>query len=167
MRRQMKDGPDVRFFSAGLVVVVILLWLAFSKNVEAGELKTRKQIERHIVMVAKAHGVDPYLALAIAEVESGMNPKMIGRIGEIGLFQLRPEYHRTLIGDVRANVYVAIRYLAKLKRDCAHYGRAFYICYNLGPNYRRRDGLPIQHPTLFSYYKKVEAARIRNFIAKQ
>lgn len=46
-----------------------------------------------IARVAYDMGEDPLLLQAIAKVESSFNPKARGKIGEIGLFQIRPEYH--------------------------------------------------------------------------
>src|SRR5690606_31993954 len=110
-----------------------------------------------IKKTALKYNVDPELALAIAEKESSFNPNAIGSKGEIGLFQLRPEYHDVRPGEVEHNIDVAIRYLAQLQRKCAHYLDAFFICYNLGPNYKR-----LKHPTKFPYYKQVKAIMNRN-----
>jgi soluble lytic murein transglycosylase-like protein len=145
----------LRAFFLGLMLVLVLL----ASREAAANTFSKSEIEEMIIQEAEYQGFDSNLALAIAKVESNLNPKAVGRMGEIGLFQLRPEYHDVRIGQVRHNVRVAISYLVKLQNQCRSYGRAFYICYNLGPNYRRKDGLPLKYPRSFAYYKRVEHAR--------
>lgn len=130
-----------------MLILIFLLGMMVTNPVHA---QTRSDIERVIVQSAKAHGINPHLALAIAEVESQMNPNAVGSVGEIGLFQLRPEYHRVVRGNISLNVNTAMKYLARLKRECSHYGDAFFVCYNYGPS------RPLRHPKLFPYYKKVQ-----------
>lgn len=48
-------------------------------------------IEALIVSISLSMGFDPNIALSVAKVESKLNPSAVGKIGEIGLFQLRPE----------------------------------------------------------------------------
>jgi hypothetical protein len=112
---------------------------------------TREDIEKKIERAALTHGIDPALALAIATVESNLNPEAVGSLGEIGIFQLRPEFHSVVPGQVDHNIEVAVRYLADLKRRCAHYGEAFFVCFNYGTARR------LKYPELFPYYRKVNA----------
>lgn len=116
--------------------------------------------EAEIMEVASEYGVDPQLAVAIAVVESGMNPEARGALGEVGLFQLRPEFHPVVEGDPSHNIKVAIRYLAYVKERCAPiYGDAWFICYNTGPHRKER----LTRPHEFPYYKKVRRiADVRN-----
>jgi soluble lytic murein transglycosylase-like protein len=110
----------------------------------------KAEIVTQIRVIALEHGVDPDLAVAIATVESRIEPNTVGLKGEIGLFQLRPEYHPVVKGDVLNNIRTAIRYLAELKVSCASYGEAYFVCYNYGPSRK------LNHPTLFPYYKRVK-----------
>lgn len=104
-----------------------------------------------IEQVSIENGLDPDLAVAIAITESSLNPNAIGDLGEIGLFQLRPEYHNVKKGNVVNNVIVAVKYLVKVKELCEHkYDNAWFICFNTGP-YKK---IKVE-PTEFSYYKKV------------
>jgi soluble lytic murein transglycosylase-like protein len=128
-------------------IVVVMLYINDSKADQT------EQIKRTIVKVALAEGVDPNLALAIAEVESRFNPQTVGTLGELGIYQLRPEFHSVSLKDTHGNIVTGIRYLAKLKRVCNFYGDAFFVCFNYGPTKR------LKYPTLFPYYKKVMVAK--------
>lgn len=83
-----------------------------------------------IARVAYDMGEDPLLLQAIAKVESSFNPKARGKIGEIGLFQIRPEYHPISPEmNVREQTRVAIKLLKALKVEC---GKKFLQCWNMG-----------------------------------
>lgn len=134
-----------------LIALAMFLILVLSQSTLAAETK---QLEKTIVREAKRAGIDPELALAIAKVESGLNDKMVGKLGEVGVFQLRPEYHAVVKGDTTNNIRVGVRYLAHLHDKCGRvYGAAYFICFNLGENYRR-----IRYPKLFPYYVRVMRA---------
>lgn len=135
-----------------VVVFFCVFGLTFLITFSA-EAQTREEIESVIRETAEAHEMEPDLVLAIATVESGLDPNAVGSLGEIGVFQLRPEFHDVKSGDVRANANTAVEYLKRLKLKCKDYGPAFYVCFNHGP-YKR-----VQRPTEFPYYIKVERAR--------
>lgn len=59
-----------------------------------------EQLIALITAISIQHGVDPNLAVAIAKTESRLNPAAVGTIGEIGIFQLRPEYYADSCDDV-------------------------------------------------------------------
>ncbi len=129
------------------VLCLLFLTLALTEDAVAAEAKYGKMIRE----TAIEYGIDPDLALAIAEVESKFNPEAIGSLGEIGIFQLRPEFHAVTPGDVRGNARTAMAYLNYVRRVCApKYGDQFWVCFNLGPYNKKR-------PTLetLPYYKKV------------
>lgn len=134
-----------------LYAIVLLLTLIITMNdAVAGEEKYGKLIRE----AALEHGIDPDLALAIAEVESKFNPNAVGALGEIGIFQLRPEFHAVTAGDVRGNARTAMAYLNTIRRPCAHkYGDGFWVCYNRGPNSKK-----VEKIETLPYYKKVKAA---------
>lgn len=136
-----------------LSIIAGVLYILSSILTEANA-QTRIEIERHIRAKAHAHGVQPELALAIVQVESSFNPNAVGGLGEIGLFQLRPEFHDVREGDVNHNITVAIKYLAELKQKCSHYGDAYFVCFNYGPNRAK-----LKHPRLFPYYQKVKTVQ--------
>jgi soluble lytic murein transglycosylase-like protein len=125
-----------------LILTIFLVGPAF------GESKT--QIASQIATVASASGLDPDIAVAIATVESGLNPNAVGGLGEIGLFQLRPEYHRVIKHNGNHNILVGVAYLVELKTKWAgKYGDAWFVLYNYGPH-----NVP-KHPRQTVYYSRV------------
>lgn len=78
-------------------------------------------IKQRIVAAAKANGVDPALALAVAAQESGFNPNAVNKsTGASGLFQLMPGTAKTLgvtnTFDPSQNISAGVRYLSDLLR---------------------------------------------------
>lgn len=124
--------------------LILYIFISFCQGSEQYYIEVIEQ-------AAIEQGLDPKLALAIAKTESSLNPNAVGNLGEIGLFQLRPEYHDVKKGNIINNVNVAVKYLVKVKEICEYkYNKAWFICFNTGP-YRK---IKVE-PTDFSYYKKV------------
>jgi soluble lytic murein transglycosylase-like protein len=113
------------------------------------QAQTKLEIVKMIRAEALKVGVDQDLAVSIAKVESSLNPKAVGGLGEQGLFQLRPEFHK-IDGKVLNNIQVAVSYLKWLKeKDGGKSGQAWFVLYNSGP-YRN-----LKQPTKTNYFKKV------------
>lgn len=130
------------------MIVTIMLLLS-------QEIKADNSIVEIIERKAVKYGIDPKLAVAIAMTESSLNPNAVGSLGEIGLFQLRPEFHDVRPGDIKHNVELAMRYLSYVKNRCLRrYDAAWFVCFNTGPNRKKL----IERPQEFSYYKKVMIA---------
>lgn len=89
--------------------------------------------------------------LAIATIESSLNADAIGSShGEVGLFQLRPVFHKCAKKDPAVNIRCAYGYLSELKRRFSkQHGNCFISYYNYGPS----SGL--KKPCKTDYYKKV------------
>lgn len=89
--------------------------------------------------------------LAIATVESSLNPNAVGSShGEVGLMQLRPEFHKCAVKDPAVNTRCAYGYLSRLKRKLyKQHGEAYIVFYNTGPN------SDIKYPRKHKYFKKV------------
>lgn len=109
-----------------------------------------------LIQYSNYYGIDPQLSLAVAKVESSLNPKAIGPLGEIGLFQLRPEYFKKYtinqLFDPRINIKLGIKHIYEKKKICKHQDNYSYIlCYNLGEGGASR----VKHPKKFPYYKKI------------
>lgn len=87
-------------------------------------------VKQKIEKVAINRGEDPILLLAISKVESSYNKKAIGKVGEIGLFQLRPEFFNININmNIEEQAHIAIDLLQKLKVRCKE---RFLQCWNMG-----------------------------------
>jgi soluble lytic murein transglycosylase-like protein len=101
---------------------------------------------------ATSAGVDPYAAAALIRVESNWNPSAVGSVGELGYFQLRPEFF-TQVGllDPFKNMDIALAHLKHLKQKCKHtLDKTWVVCHNLGV----KGGSKIQNAKAQSYYKK-------------
>jgi len=70
---------------------------------------------------AERHGLPPALADAVAFVESGYRPGVVGGVGEVGLMQIRPQTAAmlghdggvTALFDPETNIRFGVRYLAR------------------------------------------------------
>lgn len=135
----------------GVITSFVGVITLFSQTLHASELAVKQQASQ----LGRKYGVSSELIVAIIKVESNFNPKAIGKThGEVGLMQLRPKYFKTATFDVVNNMELGVKYLAKLKKICyPKYGKAWFICYNLGPS------KTVKYPELFAYYKKVINAK--------
>lgn len=76
-----------------------------------------KDMQSMIFGIAKEEGVDPALALSVAQIESGFNPNAVGDNGNsFGLFQIHRPSHPDYKGgtDPEANARYGIRLLKRL-----------------------------------------------------
>lgn len=117
-----------------------------------------------ILALAPVFDVDPKVALAVASVESALNPNAIGQAGEIGLFQIMPRighkkgFSKAQLKDPVVNVYVGLEMLKEAKKNCIHKeGLNYLVCYNYGATNARK----IKEPSKFPYVKKVKKALSR------
>lgn len=129
-----------------LVTILVLAFVAFASTSEA---QSKPQLIQNISASARVVSIDPDLAVAIASVESGLNPKAVGGLGEIGLFQLRPEFHPVLRENANHNILVGVAYLAEVKSKCSRFGDAWFVCFNYGPHNK------LKLPRETQYYKRV------------
>lgn len=79
---------------------------------------TTQEIQAYIVQIAQQYGVDPALALAVAQHESSFNPNATGSQGDAGIFQLMPGTASD-VGvanpyDPTQNIQGGVLYLAQL-----------------------------------------------------
>lgn len=118
---------------------------------------TNSIITNLIVAYSHLFGLDPNVALSVAEVESNFNPKVVGSLGEVGIFQIRPEFYkmfsRKQLMSTETNVMLGVKLLASYKNSCYHKEDITYlICYNYGPANAKK----VRYPHLFPYVKKVK-----------
>lgn len=110
-----------------------------------------------LMQLAPAYDIDPHLAAAVIKTESRFNPKAIGGLGELGLFQIRPEfskYSRRQLLDMNTNIIAGLEMLREAKNRCKHKAnKTFVLCHNLGVTGARK----IKRPEIFPYYRKVYA----------
>lgn len=112
-----------------------------------------------IVLYSQILSFDPSIALAVAKTESNFNVNAVGSKGEIGAFQIMPQFvspevkkhlHKT---DV--NVFVGIMKLKEAKDKCKHrVDLTWLTCYNVGIT----GANSIKDPYNFDYVKKVKKA---------
>ncbi len=119
-----------------------------------------------IVMHAKMFGVDPDLAVSVARVESSFNIHAVGGVGEVGLFQIRPEfnkeYTKAQLKDPNINALVGVKMLANLKKTCVHnQGIDFLVCYNYGPVNAKKVKNPSKFPYVVKVRKEMDAYKLK------
>jgi soluble lytic murein transglycosylase len=112
-----------------------------------------------LLSTSAIHGLDPLLVLAVMRQESTFRPDAMGRNGEIGLMQLKPETARWIANrvgiywnesdslfDPHFNIRIGTAYLSFLRERFNGEGRHYLAAYNLGPaaarNKLKNDELP-------------------------
>jgi len=72
-------------------------------------------------------------ALAVAQVESAFNPKAVGSLGELGLFQVRPEYHGPVSKVIPKQINQAVLIMKRAKSMCYEsLQHDWFVCFNRG-----------------------------------
>lgn len=108
-----------------------------------------------LIINAPKYDINPYLAAAVVKTESNFNSKAVGSLGELGLFQIRPEYSkysRRQLLDPYINIIAGLEMLERVKRKCKHtIDKTFLTCYNAGIT----GGSKLKYPKRFPYYNKV------------
>lgn len=110
-----------------------------------------------IQVAAMGHGISPKVALAVAQQESQLNPKAIGALGERGVFQLRPEFHKEYtikqLEDPNINIQAGLDYMVQMQHQCVHKKDLDYLtCWNMGLTAAKS----LKHPSLFPYVVAVK-----------
>ncbi len=93
------------------------------------------------------YGFDPVLVTSIIATESAFNPEAVGKAGEIGLMQLRPETARWIaskfdlpfkgaarkqLRNMVTNIRIGTAYLSYLRQQFNAHGRLYLTAYNMG-----------------------------------
>lgn len=104
-------------------------------------------------------GIDPQVALAVADVESKFNVNAVGQLNEQGLYQIMPGFSKYTVKQLKdpiINIREGMRMLKYAKDNCKHKeDKTWVICYNLGVS----GGAKIKLPKQFIYYKKIMASK--------
>jgi soluble lytic murein transglycosylase-like protein len=107
-------------------------------------MATTAQIQDMIRQTATAYGVDPALALAVAQRESSLNPYAQGPAGELGLFQLTPAAAQDVGVDrttIQGNITGGVLYLRRMLDQFGDESLAL-AAYNAGPGNVSRGVIP-------------------------
>lgn len=111
-----------------------------------------------INIYSDVYNIDAGLIAAVIATESKFNVDKTGAKGEIGLMQIRPEYHalfivplkerKKFLSEIGPNIGSGVRYLHEMKHQFVKKYKNFSWLehYNQGPNRR---------PTKFKYTAKV------------
>lgn len=120
----------------------------------AARLKMARELSIAIAKASYEFDLDPFLLLAMVEVESRYNTMAVGAVGERGLLQIRPqtatwiapvtdELYECDLHEVACNIATGAKYLRHLETQTAkreiefesrHSQRTFVLrSYNLGP----------------------------------
>lgn len=92
--------------------------------------------QQMIIAAANKYGVDPSLALAVAQQESGFNQAAKGAAGEVGVFQLMPSTAADLKVnpyDLSSNIDGGVRYLGQQLNAFGGDPAYALMAYNAGP----------------------------------
>lgn len=90
-----------------------------------------------IVYYSVLMNFDPAISLAVARQESNFNNQTIGSLGELGVFQIRPEfitnYTKEELQNQEINIKVGIELLKEARKLCKHKENLDWLsCYNYG-----------------------------------
>jgi soluble lytic murein transglycosylase len=132
---ELRSGPSpaVPSVAKRRLLWVILLLLGVIGLVDWWyELRKEQRYDAQILNIAQRHGVNPALVKGVVWRESRFNPRVRGRVGEIGLMQVRSltarewaqavERRRSFEGDLfepETNLEVGTWYLGKLLKRYA------------------------------------------------
>jgi len=110
-----------------------------------------------IVTYSKFFGVDPYVAVAVAEKESMFKVDAVGEAGEIGIMQLMPStypmFTRKQLQEPHTNIMLGLMRLKEYQKNCKHKNDIDYlVCWNYGP----MNANNVKYPSLFPYVKDVK-----------
>ena len=129
-----------------LKTLLVALCLALiTPNIAAAAQTPQDHTKKLIVQTAKKLGVDPYIALGIAKIESNFNPSSKSPGGAIGLFQLTPSTAKKLGVNpyiISENIEGGLTYYKMMYKKYGSVDLAL-AAYNAGPgNVAKYNGVP-------------------------
>ena len=128
-----------------MATLLMCFCLAITSTNPAHAAQSPQEIQKMIVSTAVKMGVDPFVALSIAKLESNFNPHKRNPSGAIGLFQLMPDTARRLGVNPHVasdNIKGGIMYYQMMYKKYGSMDLAL-AAYNAGPgNVARYKGVP-------------------------
>jgi hypothetical protein len=114
---------------------------------------TRQTFKAFASCQASIYGLEPMLAHAVMEIESGFDPGVQGADGEVGLMQVMPATARMLgfrgsLGNLSApatNIALGVKYLAQANRLAAGDLCTTVMKYRAGHNESRFSALSVRY----------------------
>ncbi len=126
-------------------LLVLLCISLFAANTAYSAESPQDSTKKLIVQTAQKLGVDPFIALSIAKIESNFNAGVKSPGGAIGLFQLTPSTAKKLGVNpyvARENVEGGLKYYKMLYNKYGSMDLAL-AAYNAGPgNVAKYNGVP-------------------------
>ena len=123
------------------VLFVLLLQINITNAAQPANHDTKTLI----VKTARKLGVDPYIALSIAKIESNFNSEVKSPAGAVGLYQLTPSTAKVLGVNpyiVSENIEGGLKYYQMLYNKYGSVDLAL-AAYNAGPgNVKKYNGIP-------------------------
>lgn len=133
-----------------LAIATLKATTAQGHDVQSSAIEVPGDIRAAAIDAGSRHGVEPNLLIAIAYTESRFKRLAVGKLGEVGLMQLRPQFFPGVTFNVANQMELSAKYLSWLRHVCRHEGnKTWLVCWNAGPSHK------IRNLKKFSYYKKV------------
>lgn len=106
---------------------------------------SQRRIANKVIKAAEQEGIDPQLALAVAQVESGFSQAQKSNKGAIGVMQLMPATAKGLGVDPKKmddNIRGGVMYLKEMLDLTGGDVRKALVGYNGGPKFAKMDNPP-------------------------
>jgi soluble lytic murein transglycosylase len=144
-RNSLKKKRIILYSVLAIVLVAACISAAFISDF----IERRKyplKYEDSIIKYSAQNGIDPYLAAAVINVESGFNPSIRSEKGAIGLMQIMPDtgdwlyeqmgksgFDPALLREPETNIELGCYYLNYLSQKYGGRQTNFLAAYNAGP----------------------------------
>jgi soluble lytic murein transglycosylase len=134
----VKSGEDVARVNAE-----IYQWT--KSRLVTKDKRQYRSVAKAIVDESRKHKFDPIFVLSVIQSESSFVPTMVGKVGEIGLMQIRPGTGKWVSGmanlpwkgsktllDPVANVRIGVAFLSYLRTYFDKHAQLYLAAYNMG-----------------------------------
>ncbi len=128
-----------------LIKSLLVCLCIMSISITYAQAETTASIKKEIVQTAVKMGVDPYIVLSIAKLESGYNHQKRNKSGAVGVFQLMPRTAKRLGVNPytkEGNIQGGVMYYNQMYKKYGSMDLAL-AAYNAGPgNVKKYNGIP-------------------------